>query len=82
MDGRSLPTMRAGLGVGGASPGRPDTNFIMTSMGLLRVWTASKETLDTEVTIKEFCDRYEWISTLYDDDKDFDAMMRAAWRLK
>ena len=52
------------------------------AMGLLRVWTASKETLDTEVTIKEFCDRYEWISTLYDDDKDFDAMMRAAWRLK
>ena len=27
-------------------------------------------------------DRYEWLSTLYDDDREFEAMMRAAWRLK
>ena len=52
------------------------------AMGFLCVWLSSKEALDQEVTVKEFCDRYEWISTLYDDDKEFDAMMRAAWRLK
>ena len=52
------------------------------AMAFLKVWCADRERLDTEVDLKEFCDRFEWISPLYDDDKDFDAMMRAAWRLK
>ena len=27
------------------------------------------------------CGRYEWISVLYDEDDDFVAMMKDAWRL-
>ena len=44
-----------------------------------------KDTLDQEVNVKEFCDRYEWISPLYDGldgDERFEEMMKAAWRLK
>ena len=52
------------------------------AMALLRVWCESKEALDTEVTVKEFCDRYEWVSPLYDGDDEFVEMMKAAWRLK
>merc|ERR1719198_279148 len=52
------------------------------AMALLRVWCESRESLDQEVTIKAFCDRYEWISPLYDDDDEFEEMMKAAWRLR
>ena len=52
------------------------------AMAFLGVWLESKEQLDKEVSVKEFCDRYEWVSPLYDDDDEFDAMMRMAWRLK
>ena len=38
--------------------------------------------LDEEVTLKEFADRYEWLSPLYASDEAFEAMMRAAWKLK
>ena len=48
------------------------------AMALLGAW---KDALDEEVTLKEFADRYEWVSPLYASDADFEAMMRAAWRL-
>ena len=54
----------------------------VAAMAFLRVWCVDRESLDKEVSVKEFCDRYEWLSTLYDDDREFEAMMRAAWRLK
>ena len=41
-----------------------------------------REQLEQEVTIKAFCDRYEWISAIFDgNDDDFVEMMKAAWRL-
>jgi hypothetical protein len=49
------------------------------AMALLGVWM---DALDKEVPKGEFCDRYEWISALYDDDSAFDQMMRTAWNLK
>ena len=52
------------------------------ALSVLGVWREDRAALDEEVTIKAFCDRYEWISPLYDDDRQFDEMMRAAWRLK
>ena len=52
------------------------------AMAFLRAWCQSREDLDKEVLLEEFGDRVEWISALFDDDKEFEAMMKAAWRLK
>lgn len=53
------------------------------AMAVLRVWCETREQLEEEVTIKAFCDRYEWISAIFDgDDDDFVHMMKAAWRLR
>jgi len=50
------------------------------AMAFLAPW--KDQALDEEVTLREFGDRYEWISPLYESDADFEEMMKAAWRLK
>ena len=43
---------------------------------------ATKEMLEEEVTLREFAERYEWISPLFSDDVAFERMMKAAWNLR
>ena len=43
------------------------------------VWV---EKLDEEVRAKDFIDRYEAISLLFEDDDMFADMMEVAWNLK
>ena len=52
------------------------------AMAFLAPWRQSAATLDEEVTLREFADRYEWIAPLYESDDDFEAMMRDAWRIR
>jgi len=52
------------------------------ALAFLGFWKgASAEALDSEVSLAEMCDRYEWISPLYHEDARFEAMIKAAWRL-
>lgn len=46
------------------------------SLALLGVWTGR---LDEEVKPKDFIDRYEAISLLFEDDETFEDMMEVAW---
>jgi len=57
------------------------------AMAFLEPWApgprgATREMLEEEVTLREFAERYEWISPLISDEDDFARMMKAAWNLK
>ena len=52
------------------------------AMAFLYPWREEPSALDDEVSLKEFADRYEWLSPLYASDEAFEAMMRAVWKLK
>ena len=49
------------------------------ALATIGVW---RDIAGEEVTKPDFCDRYEWVSPLFEDDDDFESMMKAAWRLK
>ena len=48
-------------------------------MAFLYVWEAQ---LDAKVSLADFSDRYEYISPLVASTSRFEAIMRAAWKLK